>query len=157
VCGRWLSFPACNKHTIYCHVCLVWLYHNFPRHLINYAIFGKKLLSITRVIWYSLQTLSGTFLILSSERNIWYDMIWYDMIWYMIYDMIWYDMIWYDMIWYDMIWYDMMYLTAIVLTPGGSSTVHIYKQYIEQHNWHKQYIEQHNRHKQYKEQHNSLI
>ena len=28
----------------------------------------------------------------------------------------------------------MVYLsTAIGLTPGGSSTVHIYKQYIEQH------------------------
>jgi len=25
-------------------------------------------------------------------------------------------------------------LTAILLTPGGSSTVHIYTQYIEQHN-----------------------
>jgi hypothetical protein len=33
-------------------------------------------------------------------------------------------------------------LTAIGLTPGGSSTVHIYtQQYIEQHK--KQYIEQH--------------
>jgi hypothetical protein len=73
-----------------------------------------------------------------------YDMIWY---WYsMIYD--WYDMI-YDMIgmiwyiiwliWYMidmtgyMIWliYDMIYsLTAIGLTPGGSSTVHIYTQTI---------------------------
>jgi hypothetical protein len=53
-------------------------------------------------------------------------MIWYDMIWY---DMIWYDMIWYDMIWYDMIWYDMIYLlTAIGLTPGTCSTVHIYTQ-----------------------------
>jgi hypothetical protein len=79
--------------------------------------------------------------------DIWYDMIWYDimymiydMIWYdtirydMIYDVIWYD-IWYDMIWYDiwydMIWYDMIYLlTAIGLTPGGSSTVHIYTQTI---------------------------
>jgi len=74
---------------------------------------------------------------------IWYDMIWYDMIWY---DMIWYDMIWYDMIydmiwydiWYDMIWfdirfdmvYDMICLTAVGLTPGGSSTVHIYTQTI---------------------------
>jgi len=26
----------------------------------------------------------------------------------------------------------MIYLTAIGLTPGGSSTVHTYKQYIEQ-------------------------
>ena len=57
---------------------------------------------------------------------IWYDiydmiyMIWYDMIyiWYMI----WYD-IWYD-IWY--IWYDIYLLTAIGLTPGGSSMVHIF-------------------------------
>jgi len=72
---------------------------------------------------------------------IWYDMIWYDMIWYDIwYDMIWYDMIWwYDMICYDMIWYMIWYiiwygmiylLTAIGLTVGGSSTVHIYKQTI---------------------------
>jgi hypothetical protein len=48
--------------------------------------------------------------------------------------------------------YDMIYLlTAIGLTPGGSSTVHIYTQtikndtkqkYIEQHK-NKQYIEQH--------------
>jgi hypothetical protein len=29
-----------------------------------------------------------------------------------------------------MIWNDMMYLTAIVLTPGDSSTVHIYTQTI---------------------------
>ena len=34
--------------------------------------------------------------------------------------------------------YDMIYLTAIGLTPGGSSTVHIYTQTIhEQHNGHK--------------------
>jgi len=39
-------------------------------------------------------------------------------------------------------------LTAIGLTPGGSSTVHIYPQ---------KYIEQHNRHKQYIGQQNSLI
>jgi hypothetical protein len=75
--------------------------------------------------------------------NIWYDMIWniwYDMkydIWYDIWN-IWYEMIWnmiYDMIcymiWYDMKWYDMIYLlTAIGLTSGGSSTVHIYTQTI---------------------------
>jgi hypothetical protein len=35
--------------------------------------------------------------------------------------------------------YIYIYLTAIGLTPGGSSTVHIYT--------HKKYIEQHNRHK----------
>jgi len=54
----------------------------------------------------------------------WYDM-WYDM---MRYDMI-YDM-WYD-IRYDIMGYDMVYLlTAVGLTPGGSSTVHIYSHTI---------------------------
>jgi hypothetical protein len=33
------------------------------------------------------------------------------------------------MIWYDIILYD-VYLTAIGLSPGGSSTVHIYAQTI---------------------------
>ena len=58
-------------------------------------------------------------------------MIWYG-IWYDIYDMVYdimiYDMVWYDI--YDVIWYDMIYLTVIVLTPGGSNTVHIYTQKI---------------------------
>jgi len=48
-----------------------------------------------------------------------YDLMWYDII---------YDMIWY-MIWHD-IWFDVIYLTAIGLTAGGSSTVHIYTQTI---------------------------
>jgi len=52
--------------------------------------------------------------------------MWYDII---RYDMIWYDIIWY-MVWYD-IWYDMIYLlTAIGLSPGGSSTGHIYTQTV---------------------------
>jgi len=47
----------------------------------------------------------------------------YDVIYNMIYDMI------YGM-WYD-VWYDTIYLlTAIGLTPGGSSTVHIYTQTV---------------------------
>ena len=46
----------------------------------------------------------------------------------------------------------MIYLTATGLTPGGSSTVHIYTQTIhEQHNRHKKYEKQHN---EYMEQHN---
>ena len=40
----------------------------------------------------------------------------------MIYDMIY-------MTWYD-IWYDICLLTAIGLTPSGSSTVHIYTKTI---------------------------
>jgi hypothetical protein len=44
--------------------------------------------------------------------------------------MIWFGMVCFD-IWYDTIWYDMIYLlTAIGLTPGGSSTVHICTQKI---------------------------
>jgi len=35
-------------------------------------------------------------------------------------------------------------LTAIGLSPGGSSTVHIYKQTIRRTTQNKQYIEQHN-------------
>ena len=87
------------------------------------------------MIWYTIYDMIW-------QNMIWYDMIydiWYDMTWYDIWrDMIWYDMIWYDMIWYDMIWYDiwydmiydMIYLTAIGLTPGGSSTVNIHTQTI---------------------------
>ena len=61
--------------------------------------------------------------------NMIYDMIWYDVIWYIICDTMWYDI--YDMMWYDMIQYDMIYLlTAIVLSPDGSVTVHIYTQTI---------------------------
>jgi hypothetical protein len=49
-------------------------------------------------------------------------MIWYDMIWYMIR---------YDMRRYDAMRYGMIYLlTATVLPPGGSSTVHSYTQTI---------------------------
>jgi hypothetical protein len=52
-------------------------------------------------------------------------MIRYDMV---LYD-IWYDIIWYGMVWYDI--YDMIYLlSAIGLTPGGSSPVHIYAQRV---------------------------
>jgi len=45
------------------------------------------------------------------------------------------------------------FLTAIGLTPGGSSTVHIYTQTVHRTTQNKQYIEQHNRHKQYIEKH----
>ena len=101
--------------------------------------------------------------------DIWYYMVWYVTIWYDIYDifvdmiyiiydmlydmiylLIWYGMIyciWYD-IFVDMIWYiiyDTIYLlTAIGLSPGGSSTVHIYIQTIHRTTQNKQYTEQHN-------------
>jgi hypothetical protein len=45
---------------------------------------------------------------------------------------------------YDAIRYDMIYLlTAIGLSSGGSSTVHIYAQAIHRTTQNKQYIEQH--------------
>ena len=93
-----------------------------------------------------------------------YDMIciWYHIWWYMIYDVTWRDVTWRDVTWqdktrhdmtrHDTTWHDttrytsiyyMIHLTAIGLTPGGSSTVNICKQYIEQHNRQQQYIEQH--------------
>ena len=42
--------------------------------------------------------------------------------------------------------YDILYvlLTAIWLSPGGSSTVHIYTQTIHRTTQNKQYIERHN-------------
>jgi len=52
--------------------------------------------------------------------------------------MIRYDTI-YDTIRYDMI-YDMIYLTSIGLTPGSSSTVHIYTQTIHRTTQSKQTI-----------------
>jgi hypothetical protein len=45
----------------------------------------------------------------------------------------------YDML-CDMLWYDICLLTAVGLTPSGSSTVHIYTQTM--HRTNKQYMEQ---------------
>ena len=51
----------------------------------------------------------------------------------------------FDIFMLSSIWYDMIYLlTAIGLSPGGSSTVHIYTQTIHRTIQNKQYIEQHN-------------
>ena len=44
----------------------------------------------------------------------------------------------------ECIYDDMIYLTAIGLSPGGSSAVHIYTQIIHRTTQNKQYIEQHN-------------
>jgi len=46
---------------------------------------------------------------------------------------------------YKFVWYDMIYLlTAVGLSPGGSSTVHIYTQTVHRTTQNKQYIEQNN-------------
>jgi hypothetical protein len=50
---------------------LVWLHHIFRHYHINGAIFGKMLLNIKCVFWFSVQLLFETFLILrSSQRDI---------------------------------------------------------------------------------------
>jgi len=116
--------------TIRYMICYEMIWYDMIWYMIRYDMISYEMIWNDK-IWY----------------DTWYDMIWKAMIWY---DMIRYDtryMIWYmiyDMIRYD-IWYDMKCLTAIVFTPGGSSTVQIYTQTIHiQHNRHKQYIEQHN-------------
>jgi len=89
-------------------------------------------------IWYDVICYDMIYHIIYDIRcDIWYDVIWCD-IWYDIWCDIWYDMIRYDTI-YDMMWYTIRYdiwyamiwyilLTAIGLSPGGNSTVHIYTQ-----------------------------
>jgi hypothetical protein len=61
----------CAYTVLYCHLWHVRLYHVFPHYLINGMMFGKKLLNIKCVFWFSLQRLSETFLILRRiERDI---------------------------------------------------------------------------------------
>jgi hypothetical protein len=72
-----LSYPAGMSHLLYavlcCHLwphclCLI-----FPRYLTQSAIFGKKIyiyiLNIKHVFWFSLQSLSETFLILRKIKQ----------------------------------------------------------------------------------------
>ena len=47
-----------------CQLWPLWRYPIFPHYLINGAIFGKKLLEINCVFWFSLQLFSEIFLIL---------------------------------------------------------------------------------------------
>jgi hypothetical protein len=58
---------ACT--VLYCHLWPVWLYHIFPHYLINGTIFGKKLLNIKCVFWFSVQRLSEIFLILRINQR----------------------------------------------------------------------------------------
>jgi hypothetical protein len=61
----------CACAVLYCHLWSVLLYRIFPHYLINGTIFGKKLLNIKCVFWFSLQLLSETFLILGRiQRDI---------------------------------------------------------------------------------------
>jgi hypothetical protein len=67
VCVCSLSYPACKAHApYYIVICgLFWLFCIFRHYLINGTIFGKKLLNIKCMFWFSLQLLSETFLILT--------------------------------------------------------------------------------------------
>jgi hypothetical protein len=69
VCVCSLRYPACNAHAPHCHLWHVRLYNILPHYLKNGTVFGKKLLNIKCVIWFSLKLLSDTFLIL--RRNQW--------------------------------------------------------------------------------------
>ena len=53
----------CACALFYCHLWHVLFDHIFPHYLINCRIFGKKLLNIKCVFWFSLQLLSEKFVI----------------------------------------------------------------------------------------------
>jgi hypothetical protein len=67
-----LVIQRAKAHAPYCHLWLAWLCHIFPHYLINGTIFGKMLLNIKCVFWFSVQLLSETFLTL---RNIQRDIV----------------------------------------------------------------------------------
>jgi len=70
VCIFSLRYPACNAHAPYCHLWPVPLYNIFPHYLINGKIFAEKSPNTKCVFWFSVQLLSGTFLILRrTERD----------------------------------------------------------------------------------------
>ena len=70
VCVWSLRYSACNPHAPY-HLWPVWCYSTFPHYLINGTIFGKNLLNIKCVFWFSLQILSEIFLIPRKLNEIW--------------------------------------------------------------------------------------
>jgi hypothetical protein len=69
VCVCSLSNPACKAHAPHYYLWPAHLYHIF-NHLIHSTIFGKKLLNIKCVFWFSLQLLSEIFLI--PRRILWH-------------------------------------------------------------------------------------
>ena len=77
VCICSVSYPACNAQAPYYHLCPAPLYNIFPHYLINGTIFEKKLLNTKCVLWFSLQHLSETFLILRiNERHMAKNVYW---------------------------------------------------------------------------------
>ena len=58
-------YPSCKAYAPYCNViCFLWLHQNFWNYLVNGATFGEKSYWKKCVLWFSLQILSRTFLIL---------------------------------------------------------------------------------------------
>ena len=70
VCVAWLIQRGKRTRHIILSSVAVWLYRIFPHYLINCTIFGKKLLKIKRVFWFSLHLLSETFLILRITKRV---------------------------------------------------------------------------------------
>ena len=64
-----LRYPACNAHAPYCHLWSAQLYNIFPNYLTKGAIFEKELLNTKCVLWFCLQLLSKTFLILRRKEQ----------------------------------------------------------------------------------------
>ena len=57
VCFCILSYLACRAHAPYCYLWLFCLFSILTHYFIYGMIFGKKLLNIKCVFWFSLQTL----------------------------------------------------------------------------------------------------
>jgi hypothetical protein len=81
VCICRVGYTACNAHALYFYLWSATLYSIFPHYLLNDTIFRKRkmLLTIKRVIWFSLQFLTETFLILRrNERDMSKTVYWSD-------------------------------------------------------------------------------
>jgi hypothetical protein len=71
VCTFSLSFPTWKAHAP-CYIVICDLSGStefFPHYLINGKIFGKKLLNVKFLFWFTVQTLSETFLLLRRIRK----------------------------------------------------------------------------------------
>jgi hypothetical protein len=68
VCVCSCSYPAWKAHgtILYCHLWPVWICHIFSHYVISSVIFGKKVLNIKCVLWFSLQLVWN---ISHSEKN----------------------------------------------------------------------------------------
>ena len=68
-CARSLSNSACDGPP-HCHLRPLWLEHIFQKFLIHGTIFGKKLLVLKCVFWFSLHCLFETFLIIRRTQRV---------------------------------------------------------------------------------------